>query len=175
MAQEKAPETSILYLAVRSSGVSAILAAGRLNFRRGIELLRRWLAYSDAPGWQTHFYRDMAEWASGTRRFDMALEWIAKANETAARTDDFYARRAAKHIHRHILVENGRFKEALPLLPGDEHPDPYQRYYETWQWVRLLLGLGERSEAHDRLNRLLAIIREYGLPPDSADDLIQMF
>ena len=164
-----------LYKALRGQGASTIFAVHGRPHERAIAEYRRWLAFSDDMSWRTNLYRDMAGWASDAGQTDTALEWAALAVAEAERGGLLEERRLAQQIQRYILLMARRYPEALAFLPTEEQDDPYQHYFEVMQCVYLFLGLGERAEASNWLNRAYAFCREFDRTTEAVDEAARLF
>jgi transcriptional regulator with XRE-family HTH domain len=152
--------------------LGAILATvNRDSAARAVEQIRLWLDAAADPAWETALYRELADGLSQCGQFDAALTCIRHARQAAERLSEWLPIRLANEVHVGILLRAGRTGDVLPLLPQDEHPDPHQRVFETYNWVTVLRDLGDRAGAHDWLNRAYAIIREYDMSPEGADAL----
>jgi transcriptional regulator with XRE-family HTH domain len=161
--------------AVQRSAMAAVHAGPRMRPQRGVERVQLWLDFMPDPLWESALYRDLAGYLGECREFDGALQCIGRAHAAAARSGEWLQIRSAKHIQVYILLEAGRPQEALPWLPADDHPDPQQRRFEAYTWVRTMLGLGEKAAAHEWLNRTYAILRELEIDESDVDWLAASF
>lgn len=143
--------------------------------RRRVAHIRHWLDARDDPTWHSFLYRDMAQYAADAGESALALDAVRKATALAERSGNPVYPILARHIHVHVLLAAGRPAEALPLLPeGDSH-DISQRLLDLGQRARVLLALGERTEAQTCLNRADVLCREHDLPTEAPDDVARQF
>lgn len=163
------------FSAIHATGFVLVPHLGRRRHRHRVEYLRRWLDCTDDPVWQSGLYRDMADYAVESGHFEAALSWICKAETLAERLDTSVTLHLAKHVHAKVLLAAGRPKEALPLLPLPEAGiSVHQQLYQTYQWIQVLLALGDHTGVQDWLNHAYALCQEYGLSTEGTDAMARM-
>ncbi len=145
--------------------------------RRGMEQLQVMLpfALTQAPEFAAWAMSDMAEYRAMAGETEAALDSAAQAYTVAERCKNADEPSLRRFDQARLLLKVGRAHEALALLPSQEPAHLPQRMAERLLRAEALLTLGSRSEAHDWLNHVYAMVRDYGFDSRDADRLSQRF
>jgi transcriptional regulator with XRE-family HTH domain len=136
-----------------------------------VDFYGRWLPIAASAENESRLYRDMADAASTGGRFSTALDFIQRADEAARRGQSEASIALARGVHALVLERAGRPAEALRVLSEIPLGQGHYAYRNALKWLRLLLAVGERSEAQEWLRRAYEFAAVYDLSTEAADAL----
>jgi transcriptional regulator with XRE-family HTH domain len=136
----------------------AVYGGRRLTPERGVKLLRRWIPFARWPEFEAWIYGDMALYLGVEGQVEPALEWSDRSCQVAQRCENRGELRLRNFDRARLLVQAGRHREALALLPTDAAEHPRQRALEARVWAEALLALGETAAAQEWLAQAQALV-----------------
>ncbi len=159
---EKSPPKGTLYLALWAEGHALAHRSPQFGPEQSLRQEKRWLLKLGTDKAPAFLLMNAAWWAleSGSLREARNYWQAANARAESGETISVYVREGIQTTHANLLVEEGRYEEALAVglqIPGEAYHRPIMR--QLFQ-TSVFLKMGERNDADSHLRQAYSLIAE---------------